>query len=93
MEFEWDTRKNKSNAEKHGISFDEAVFIFDNPVFTMSLIRSGEKREISIGTIDGKSIVVLVVHTERNKKCRIISARPAKKKERRIYYDYIEKET
>jgi len=49
-----------------------------------------ETREISIDTLE-KRIVIVVVHTDRNGKTRIISARPAKKKERIIYDEYFKK--
>ncbi len=90
--FEWDEDKNASNLQKHGISFEEACEIFDNPVLTQIDDRRdyGEVREISFGMIAGL-LVVAVVHTDRNGTKRIISARLAKKTERRHYYAYLEK--
>ena len=67
--FEWDNEKNKSNLEKHGISFTEAIEIFNDPVFTVIDNRQeyGELREISIGMICF-NVVLTVVHTDRNGK-------------------------
>ena len=89
MEFEWDENKHRSNLEKHGIGFDEAIRIFNGPVQTTTDDREdyGEHREISIGEIENLAIVV-VVHTDREGITRIISARPAHKKERDMYHEY-----
>ena len=94
MEFEWDEEKSESNLSKHGISFDEAKHIFSGPVLTFVDDRSdeyGEVRELSIGAL-GETIVLTVVHTNREGKVRLISARRANRQERSRYYDYI-KET
>lgn len=89
MEFEWDENKNQSNYEKHGIFFQEAIEIFYNDCFSWIDDRKNyeEIREISIGEIDN-NIVLLVVHTDRLGKRRIISARKANSRERRKYYEY-----
>lgn len=94
MKFEWDENKNKSNLEKHGISFDEAALIFEGKILTRIDERRkyGETREISIGKI-GEAVIIVVVHTKRNKKIRIISARKASRKERRRYYEHIQRKT
>ena len=87
--FEWDKKKNKVNFQKHGISFEEAVLIFTGPILTIEDKREdyGEKREISIGQIKNV-IIVMVVHTKRGNKIRIISARLANKRERILYYEH-----
>lgn len=89
MQFEWDEIKNVANIKKHGISFEEAKAIFDDVVFTSIDERFDyeEIREISIGTIESV-VIVTVVHTDRGKVTRIISARKATKKERKKYYEY-----
>lgn len=91
MGFEWDEEKNKSNYFKHGITFEEATEIFNHPTFTVTDDRMnyGELREISIGMI-GISVVIVVVHTDRNGARRLISARKANQKERRIYDGYLQ---
>ena len=86
MDFEWDDDKNLQNIAKHGLSFADACRIFSG--FTLDAVDDrfeyGETREISIGMIDGLAIVT-VAHTDRNGVCRIISARPAVKSERKRY--------
>ncbi|MGB0696388.1 MAG: BrnT family toxin [Rhodospirillaceae bacterium] len=86
MIFEWDEDKNRQNIAKHGLSFESATGIFDG--FTLNSIDNrfeyGEIREISIGMIETVA-VVSVVHTDRNGRCRIISARPAVRSERLRY--------
>jgi len=92
MEFEWDDNKYQQNIAKHGVRFEDAIRIFDG--FTVNLIDEqfdyGEVREISIGLVDS-CVAVVVVHTDRNRKIRIISARPAVKSERKMYEKAIRK--
>lgn len=94
MEFEWDENKNRQNLNKHGISFEEAKEIFFGITFSIVDERFdyGEIREITIGAIDS-FVIVTVVHTERNGKTRLISARKATPKERKTYYEYITQAT
>jgi uncharacterized DUF497 family protein len=94
MSYEWDAGKNVANQMKHGISFEEALLVFDGDVLTGVDTRRdyGETRKISIGAIQDL-IVILVVHTDRNGLIRIISARLANRKERQKYYDYLRRPT
>ena len=84
MEFEWDANKAKSNRVKHGIRFEDAVLVFDDPqhLSQQDRIENGEYRWQTIG-------VVHVAHTIRfesgNEIIRIISARKADRKERSRY--------
>ncbi|MBE8907787.1 BrnT family toxin [Enterobacter asburiae] len=89
-EFEWDTNKAMSNLIKHGIRFEEAVLVFDDP-YHLSLQdrhENGEFRWQTIGLVHGL-IVVMVAHTVRfesgDEVIRIISARKADRKERSRY--------
>lgn len=86
MRFEWDPAKDAANLAKHGISFAVAAEIFEGPVVTGEDRRTdyGERREISIGRTRGL-VVVVVVHTDREGRCRIISARRASREERSRY--------
>ena len=86
MEFEWNELKNQQNIIKHGIGFEEAKLIFDDKYLTFidNRVDYKETREISIGIIK-KLVVVVVVHTDRAGKVRIISARKANSKEREKY--------
>ncbi len=90
IEFEWDEEKNASNLKKHGISFEEAAEIFDGPTLTQRTIRADEIRDISFGLL-GLSVMVAVVHTDRNGRVRIISARKASKQERRLFNAHLER--
>lgn len=89
-EFEWDTNNAKSNLIKHGIRFEEAVLVFDDP-YHLSLQdrhENGEFRWQTIGLVHGL-IVIMVAHTVRfesgDEVIRIISARKADRKERSRY--------
>ena len=88
MEFEWDEDKNQSNILKHGIAFDTAKRVFAGRVATSADRRQdyGEDRNISIGQVKSGALIV-VGHTERHGRIRLISARPASPRERRIYHE------
>jgi uncharacterized protein len=90
MEFEWDEAKNRVNIEKHGISFEQASRIFDGAVqtFVAARLEYGEARFKSIGRIQ-EQLVVVVIHTDRRGRTRIISARRANRKERNDYQTQI----
>lgn len=91
--FEWDEAKNAANIAKHGLSFQQAVGIFRGHVLTRDAKAGadGELRAISIGILDGRAIIALV-HTDRQGRTRVISARPAKRKERALYHGYYSQE-
>ena len=84
---EWDETKNLTNQQKHKISFETAQYVFLDPAAKHSPDRvvDGEERRHVIGKILN-IVVVLVVYTERNGNMRIISARPASRKERILYH-------
>ncbi len=90
MTVSWDKRKNELNRKKHGISFETAVLVFDDPLHlsTMERIVEGEARWQTLGMIDDMQLL-LVVHTAEGEGeqevIRIISARAATRRERRIY--------
>ena len=84
--FEWDDKKNEINKRKHGISFETALNVFadENRLEEYDEEHSDqEDRYISIGFVGD---VLVVVHTDREDAIRIISARPANKKEEAKYY-------
>jgi uncharacterized DUF497 family protein len=86
MDFEWDSNKNTSNKEKHGIDFNDAKEVFKDENKTLSEDNRndyGEKRWKIIGEIYGS--IISVIYTQRNESIRIISARKASKKERDEY--------
>jgi len=86
--FEWDPEKGCRNLANHGVSFDEASTAFrdllsmtiDDPLHSVD-----EDRFVLIGHSNRNRLLV-VVHTERGDRIRIISARPATNKER-FYYE------
>lgn len=87
MEFEWDEKKSDINRKKHGVSFHEAATIFGDPLaitFSDPDHSIGEHRFLTFGYSILNNLLV-VVHTERQGKTRIISARRATKHERTIY--------
>ncbi len=90
MNFEWDEEKNLANVAKHGVSFEFALKIFEGVTLTAPdmHIEHNELREISIGMVEGITVLV-VIHTDRNGVCRIISARRALKKERKRYEEIL----
>ena len=85
--FEWDPIKAKKNLEFHGISFDEASTVFKDTLSSTifdPLHSEDENRYVIIG-ISFRNRLLVVVHTERGDKIRIISARKAIKRERKNY--------
>ena len=84
IEFEWDELENISNQDKHGVSFEEAIQIWeDDNLYVTPAYRRGEKRYIALGKLYVS--IFTVVHTKRGETIRIISARLATKKEREEY--------
>lgn len=87
LNFEWDPNKAVTNLEKHGISFDEASTAFFDPLSSTVLDprhSDDEARFVLVGlTYAGRLVVVF--HTDRGEALRLISARPATRRERRIY--------
>ena len=84
--FEWDSDKAESNSAKHDVTFEEAAEAFFDPFYQMgdASIGDGEKRDFIIGYTFGYRLL-LVVHTERETRTRLISARPATRAERGLY--------
>ncbi len=90
LEFEWDAEKEALNIQKHGIDFETAKFVSDDP-FLLELFDEDhstvfEKRYKAIGRAGNTLTVLTVIYTERQR-IRIISARFATKREEKSYYD------
>ena len=87
MRFEWDAGKAARNLAKHGLSFQEAATVLGDPLsvtFSDPDHSRAEDRFITIGhTRRGR--LVLVAHADRGRNVRIISAREATARERKIY--------
>ena len=92
--FEWDRRKAESNKRKHGISFETAVLVFDDPhvLDVDEGIAHGEARYNAIGEALGELLFVSYTSFEEggDEVVRIISARKAEAKEHRAYQRYSE---
>jgi uncharacterized DUF497 family protein len=88
MEFEWDPGKAVRNESKHGVSFPEAATMFGDPLamtYDDPDHSDEEDRCVTFGhSSDGRLLVV--AHTDRDDRTRIISARLATSREGEIYY-------
>jgi uncharacterized DUF497 family protein len=95
IEFEWDEAKNLSNRLKHGVSFEEAGQVFDDPLYTSvpERVEDGERRWQTFGRVN--KVLLMTAHTLREEHAgnesieiiRIITARKATARERRKYED------
>jgi uncharacterized DUF497 family protein len=87
VEFEWDDAQAAVNRRKHGVSFDEAATVFDDPlvgIFHDEEHSVTEDRWIAIG-ISHRGRLIVVSHAYREGRTRIISARKATANEVREY--------
>jgi len=92
IRFEWDNAKARANRRKHGVSFEIARHVFEDPdaLVEQDRIEGGELRWQTIGMIEG-ALLLLVAHTvafgddEPDETVRIISARRANRRERKRY--------
>lgn len=87
LEFEWDARKAKSNEAKHGVSFEEAITVFADPlarIFEDEEHSESERREIIIGH-SGQQRMLVVSFVEGDERVRLISARKATSAEQKDY--------
>jgi uncharacterized protein len=81
--FDWDGRKSEQNLVKHGIDFEDAIEVFYGPVILRRSDRNDEERWIAIGNSGNR--LIAVIFTRRANIIRIISARRARKNEKRTY--------
>lgn len=88
--FEWSEAKSLKNKEERGFGFDFASLIFEADVLDWVDDRKdyGEKRMVALGEVDG--VILVVAYTDRPGARRIISARPANRKEREKWRSYVE---
>lgn len=87
MEFEWDENKAKQNLSKHGVSFEEAKTIFDDPLYVDFYDpdhSENEERYLIVGQSNRERILILS-YTERGNKIRLISAREVTPQEKKAY--------
>ena len=83
--FEWDETKRQSNLRNHDIDFQDARRVIDGATFIRQSDRKGEIRYMVYGFLDQEEVVIIC--TFRGDSCRIISARRARRDERRKYHD------
>ena len=87
MEFEWNSDKADLNLRKHSVSFQEAATVFNDSLSTTFPDPEhsiGENRYVIIG-LSGYGQLLVVSHTDRRDRVRIISAQKATRQERRFY--------
>ena len=87
VQFEWDPDKADANLHSHGVSFEEAASVFGDPLATTFLDpdhSDQEDRFLTFGT-SREGRLLLVVHTDRGDRVRLISSREATRREREQY--------
>jgi uncharacterized protein len=88
MRFAWDLAKAKSNRSKHGVSFEEACTVFVDPAAVVANDAVHDERTVIIGMSAAARVLFAVfieVSHETEEEIRIISARRATSRERKIY--------
>jgi uncharacterized DUF497 family protein len=85
MKCEWDKAKNRKNAAKHGLCFEDAEEVFSGPCVTFEDDRFdyGAERLITLGLLAGR--LVVIAHSPRDDGTRIISMRKGNRREQEIY--------
>jgi uncharacterized protein len=87
MEFEWDEEKAAANLAKHGVSFEEAKTVFDDPLYVDFYDPDhsfDEHRYIIIGESQQRRLLI-VSYAERDNVIRLISVREVTRSERETY--------
>jgi len=87
MLFDWDEEKAKSNLAKHGTSFDEATSVFDDPLFLTFADpeHSLQEQRFLIMGESARGRLLVISYTDCKDITRLISVRPATRKERKAY--------
>ena len=86
MLYEWDERKRQTNLEKHGLDFIDAPLVLEAEEKIVFPARSDQEQRFKV-IAPVRETYLIVIYTKRNTKIRIISFRPAKRKERQRYED------
>lgn len=84
--FEWDENKELANIRKHGIDFEDAKLAFGDPFLLKKYDEIHSIAEDRYKLLGRVGQLLFVAYTEREGRIRIISARPATKKEKELYY-------
>ena len=87
MEFEWNPRKDQHDQAKHGVSFDEAATVFGDPlaITIRDPDHSVDEYRILTTGYSNRQRLIIVAHTDRDDRIRIITAREVTAAERRDY--------
>ena len=90
MRYQWDVTKRSANLAKHGLDFADADLVLESPhVLVLESPRKGEQRQQAFAYVFEVLTVLTVVYVPGD--ChRLISFRPAKRKEREAYHDWLE---
>lgn len=84
MDFDWDSA-NVEHIARHNVTPEEAEQVIENnPLDAPAVLRNSETRTIHLGKTNAGRVLVVVI-TDRNSMYRVVTARPAKKKERAFY--------
>lgn len=88
LEFTWNHRKSEANRRKHGVTFMEARTVFGDPLGLLRVDDAhsiGEERLILLGRSESGHLLVVSFTESNETTIRLISARPATSRERRLY--------
>ena len=93
MIYEWDEAKRAANLHKHGLDFVRAKFVLESEyVLIVDSERKSEPRKQAFAYVFDVLTVLTVAFVPGEERCRIVSFRPAKRKEREKYYAWLEKD-
>ncbi|MEQ1438941.1 BrnT family toxin [Fontimonas sp. SYSU GA230001] len=93
MEYEWDRSKRLANLSQHGLDFTDADLVLESPyVLIVDSPRKGEARKLAFAYVFEVLAVLSVAFVPGKNRCRIVSFRPANRKEREIYHAWLEKD-
>ena len=86
-EFDWDEAKRARTLKLRGIDFQDAAIALMSPHIEKRSDKNGEVRSLAV--CDATAMIIAVVYTPRDGKCRIISVRPASRYERKEYRELL----
>ncbi len=88
LKFEWDNEKAGQNEQKHEVTFEEAATVFGDPLSLTIPDAShslDEERFVTLGLSSNERLIVVIHLDMGDEAIRLISARPATRKERKSY--------
>ncbi|TVQ77465.1 MAG: BrnT family toxin [Bradymonadales bacterium] len=91
LQFEWDPKKSNANKKKHGVSFKEAIQLWNGPHLTVDSIaksEDGEERGATIGFLANE--LYTAIWTKRKNKRRLISVRRSRDGEKKVFWNKIQ---